>query len=376
MGRDDHRSTLTSPELLEAIVENIPNMIFVKDAETLSFKLFNRAGEQLLGMNRDTLLGKNDYDFFPEADAAFFQAKDRETLASGNLVDIPEEPLETKGGRRWLHTRKVPIRDPDGKPVYLLGISDDITERKERDTALEEAKTQAEAASAELEAFAYSVAHDLRAPLRGIDGFSQALLEDYGDKLDTEGKRYLDNVRSAAQRMALLIDDLLALSRATRTELVREKVDVKPIIDRIVERLRLAEPSREVEVRVTGPLEIEADRRLAAVVFENLVENAWKFTSKRTTALIEIESVSVGDDQAIVVRDNGAGFDMRFKDKLFGAFQRLHAAHEFGGTGIGLATVARIARRHGGRVWAEGEVDRGAAFYVVLGPSRGTNDQR
>jgi PAS domain S-box-containing protein len=352
--------------LLEAIVENIPNMIFVKDADNLAFTLFNRAGEKLLATPRSSMLGKNDYDFFPAAEAEFFQAKDRETLNAKVLVDIPEEPLPTKNGTRWLHTMKVPIVDGEGVPRYLLGISEDITERKAREAALRAAKAAADAASAELEAFAYSVAHDLRTPLRGIDGFSQALLEDYGDKLDETGHRYLGNVRQAAQRMARLIDDLLTLSRVSRSEVARERVDVTLLSRQILERLRTADPNRDVEVVVADGLETNADPRLVGVALDNLLSNAWKFTSRRKTARIEVGAIDADGDEAFFVRDDGAGFDMAYVGKLFGAFQRLHGTNEFEGTGVGLATVLRIVRRHGGRAWGEGAIDKGATFYLIF----------
>ena len=188
-------------------------MIFVKEAAELRFERINRAGEQLLGLTREQLIGKNDFDFFPVDQAKFFQERDRETLDNRVVVDIPEEPIETKSGRRWLHTKKVPVVDDHGVAKFLLGISEDMTERREAALALKAANDAAEAAIQELEAFSYSVAHDLRAPLRAIDGFSQALEEDCGDKLDDEGKDYLRRVRTSAQHMARLIDGLLGLSR-------------------------------------------------------------------------------------------------------------------------------------------------------------------
>ncbi len=352
---------------LDAIIENIPDMVFVKDADRLAFTRFNLAGEQLLGIPRSALIGKTDLDLFPPEEAAFFQAKDRETLAGKKLVEIAEEPIETKHGKRWLHTKKVPILDEDGTPLYLLGISHDITARKLADEQLRAATVQADAASKELEAFSYSVAHDLRAPLRGIDGFSQALLDDYGDRLDEDGRGYLDRVRKLAQRMAELIDDLLALSRVTRADLVVERVDLSALTHTAVSRLQRLEPERSVEVVVAPDLVVEADARLLAIALDNLLGNAWKFTSKVAAPRIELGVEKTETGMRYFVRDNGAGFDNQYAHKLFGVFQRLHTEAEFPGTGIGLATVARIIHRHRGRVWAESELGSGATFYFTLG---------
>jgi PAS domain S-box-containing protein len=351
---------------LDAIIENIPDMVFVKEAENLTFTRFNRAGEELLGLSRDTLMGKSDYDFFPASEAEFFIRKDRETLASKALIDIPEEPIQTSRGIRWLHTKKVPILDGDGRPAYLLGISQDITEHRQARSELVKAKEAAEAANRELEAFSYSVAHDLRSPLRAIDGFSQALLEDYGDKLDDEGQSYLRRVRSSAQHMAELIDDLLTLSRVTRAELRRQQVDLTERAETILTRLRHTEPERDVKFEVEREMRAYGDPGLLAIILENLLGNAWKFTSKRQGAAIALGSTLKEGKKVFFIRDNGAGFDMSYAGRLFGVFQRLHHVTEFDGTGIGLATVFRIIARHGGRVWAEGEVDRGATFYFTL----------
>jgi PAS domain S-box-containing protein len=350
---------------LDAIVENMPAMVFVKESERLSFELFNRAGEQLLGVDRKDLLGKNDYDFFPPDQAAFFQAKDRETLERNLLVDIPEEPIETARGRRWLHTKKVPILDDAGTPRFLLGISLDITDRKNADAALRAAKDATEEANRELEAFSYSVAHDLRAPLRAIDGFSQALLEDYGDALDDEGRRSLAFVRQGAMRMAELIDDLLTLSRVTRAGLDRSKVDLSALVRASFRRLSLADADRRVALEIQDGLEAEGDPRLLAIAVDNLCENAWKFTRGASDARIVFRA---NGSRGYSLEDNGVGFDMRHASKLFGVFQRLHGVGDFEGTGIGLATVQRIVQRHGGRIWAEGEVGRGATFTFTLSP--------
>jgi PAS domain S-box-containing protein len=352
--------------LLDAIIEHIPDMVFVKDAENLAFVRLNRAGEELIGRPRAELIGKTDFDVFPASQAEFFVATDRETLAATHVVDISEEPIQTAGGTRWLHTRKVPLLDASGKPQYLLGISHDITERKQAILELSAAKAAAEEANRELESFSYSVAHDLRTPLRAIDGFSLALVEDYGDELDPEGRRYLSRVRDAAQRMAELIDDLLTLSRVTRSELRRDRVDLSALAYTVLGTLQRIEPDRRVEVVIAPGLVAHADPQLTAIALDNLLGNAWKFTAKRAEARIELGQTVSDGVTAYFVRDNGAGFDMAYRDKLFGVFQRLHPETEFPGTGIGLATVARITKRHRGRIWADGRPGAGATFYFTL----------
>ena len=243
-------------------------------------------------------------------------------------------------------------------------------ERTSRD--LEEANRELESTNRELEAFSYSVSHDLRAPLRSMDGFSQILLEDYADDLDEEGKDYLDRVRAASQRMGHLIDDLLGLSRVARGSLNRERVNLSSLVEEVAEGMREVGSGRKVEFSVQKGLEVWGDPQLLRVALENLIGNAWKFTQREPEGKIEFgldeELSRRGRVPVYYVSDNGAGFDMSYADKLFGAFQRLHAAEEFEGTGIGLATVQRVVRRHGGRVWAEGEVGRGATFYFTLRP--------
>jgi signal transduction histidine kinase len=244
-------------------------------------------------------------------------------------------------------------------------------EAREARSAQEMAETRAalvgelEAKNEELESFSYAVAHDLRAPLRAIDGFGAILLEDYRDRLDDEGRQYLNYVRGAAQQMAQLIDDLLGLSRVTRSEFQRRHADLTALARAVAARLAQSEPDRRAEVVVADGLAATADPGLLAIMFENLLGNAWKFTRKSPAARIEVGSMG-GAPPVFFVRDNGAGFDMAFASKLFGMFQRLHAADEFEGTGIGLATVHRVVRRHGGRIWAEAAVGEGAAFFFTL----------
>jgi signal transduction histidine kinase len=230
---------------------------------------------------------------------------------------------------------------------------------------------QLEAANQELEAFSYSVSHDLRAPLRAIDGFSQALVEDFPNDVPEEAQRYLTRIRAATARMGQLIEDLLNLSRLSRGTLQRSEVDVSELARQVLAELRQREPDRQVEAYVWDGLHVEADPQLLRVVFDNLIGNAWKFTARAEHPRIEVGAMRDGERRVFFVRDNGAGFDMRFADKLFAPFQRLHGAHEFGGTGIGLATVQRVVHRHGGRIWADAHVGKGAAFYFTLQPAEG-----
>lgn len=231
---------------------------------------------------------------------------------------------------------------------------------------LQQRAAQCEGLNKELESFSYSVSHDLRAPLRSIDGFSQILLEDYGDQLDSDGKDALRRVRGAATGMSELIDALLALSRVSRVELRAERVDLSALAATIAVELRQSQPDRQAEFVIARDLVVEGDRTLLRAALGNLLGNGWKYTQPRATARIEFGCLDRENETVYFVRDNGVGFDMTYVAKLFGAFQRFHRQTEFGGTGIGLATVQRIIHRHGGRAWAEGEVDQGATFYFTL----------
>jgi light-regulated signal transduction histidine kinase (bacteriophytochrome) len=232
---------------------------------------------------------------------------------------------------------------------------------------LEQRAVRLELANKELESFSYSVSHDLRAPLRSIDGFSEALVEDYSDRLDPQAKDYLERVRAATQRMGQLIDDMLNLSRVARSEIKAESTDLSRLVDEVVAALRKSDSGRQVEFVIARDISAVGDRRLLRIALENLIGNSWKFTTKTSKAQIEFGVAGENGARAYFVRDNGAGFDMAYSNKLFGAFQRLHTNAEFNGTGIGLATVQRIIHRHHGRVWAEGKVDQGATFYFTLG---------
>jgi light-regulated signal transduction histidine kinase (bacteriophytochrome) len=248
----------------------------------------------------------------------------------------------------------------------VFAAARDITERMQLESRLRQRTVELENSVAELEAFSYSVSHDLRAPLRSIDGFSQILLEDFQDKVDAEGQDCLRRIRTATQNMGQLIDALLHLSRVMRSELSRETVELSVVALTAAAMIQKSEPMRQVSFHIMAGLQAHGDRRLLGIVLQNLLQNAWKFTARSSPAVIEFGAFQKEGQTAFYVRDNGVGFDMAYANKLFTPFQRLHAREQFEGTGIGLATVQRIIKRHGGRVWAEGAVGKGATFYFSL----------
>jgi light-regulated signal transduction histidine kinase (bacteriophytochrome) len=292
--------------------------------------------------------------------------------------------LKTTKGERW-EVVEIPIlhRDgtistvlwnsatlfaPDGQTaIATIAQGQDITKRKLTEEALKQSNVELEATNKELEAFSYSVSHDLRSPLRSMEGFSSALLEDYTDKLDDQGKKYLGYIKESSDLMGRIIDDLLKLSRVTRSDMNYEDADLSEIARKIAADLEKADPNRKVKVKIAPGLTAKGDINLLRLALENLIGNAWKFTSKTASPQIEMGVTSKNGKRAFFVRDNGAGFDMAYADKLFKPFQRLHKTVDFSGTGIGLATVLRIIRRHGGEVWAESQVGKGATFYFTLG---------
>lgn len=319
----------------------------------------------------DELLGRTMMEVYPGIeDTEMFRQLQR-CLETGKSHIMENEFTFPDGSVGWFDLRIQ--RVPEG--VFIL--STEITERKQVERQMrqlneqlerrvKERTAELEAANRELEAFAYSVSHDLRAPLRGIDGFTQALVEDHGDQLDDQARSYTRRVRAAAQRMGRLIDDLLQLSRVTRAGMSRENVDLSDLAHETVGVLRESEPDRQVEFVIDEQLRCHGDGSLMRVALDNLLENAWKFTSREPQARIQVGREHSNGQAAFYVRDNGIGFDMEYAEKLFGEFQRLHSAADFPGTGVGLAIVRRIIRRHGGEVWAEAAVGEGATFYFTL----------
>ncbi len=289
----------------------------------------------------------------------------------GSIIN-EEQSIRGLSGETRAFLFSADIINIGGEPC-MISVSNDISERKRMEEKLKKTLVELELSSAqlkatnkELESFSYSVSHDLRSPLRSIDGFSQALLEDYAPKLDGTAKDYLNRLRNASQKMGELIDGLLKLSRLTRSEMHYETVDLSAIAQEIAARFQETNKHRQVEFIIDDGLTANGDSQMLRVLLENLFSNAWKFTQKTPQARIEFGSTVNGEKKTFFIRDNGAGFDMAFKDKLFGAFQRLHDTADFPGTGIGLATVQRIINRHGGSIRAEGAVSKGAAFYFTL----------
>ncbi|MES2369951.1 MAG: PAS domain S-box protein [Pseudomonadota bacterium] len=285
-----------------------------------------------------------------------------------NTIVNEEIELHTLKGRPFYGAITATLKREANGLAYYDGIIEDVTRRKEIEQQLKSRSIELEAINQELEAFSYSVSHDLRAPLRAIDGFSHILLNDYADKLDETGRDRLGRVRRAAQRMGTLIDDLLKLSRVTRTELKREQVDLSVLANEIAADLCKQTPDRTVQFTIAPNLLAEGDKGLLRIVLDNLLGNAWKFTGSRSETRIGMARATGSGSPTYVISDNGVGFDMTYANKLFGVFQRLHDASEFPGTGIGLATVQRIIHKHGGTIWAESTVGEGTRFYFTLEP--------
>lgn len=358
--------------LLQALMDHMPDHIYFKDTQS-RFIRNSRSQALSLGL-RDPAetIGKTDFDFFPHAAKAY--AEEQEVMRSGKpLVDFEEWVVWPDGKETWVSTTKVPLRNSDGETIGIFGISRDITERKKAEqyirqlnADLEKQAAQLQAANKELEAFSYSVSHDLRAPLRAIDGYTRILVEDYEAKFDEEGKRICGIISAEARRMGQLIDDLLSFSRLGRKQMYTSRIDMRSMVESAFEELIKEEDRERIDLRIGKLPPVKGDSSLIRQVWVNLLSNAIKFSSKKERAVIEVGSKQTPEENIYFVRDNGAGFDMEYANKLFGVFQRLHGESEFEGTGVGLAIVQRIIRRHGGQVWAEGEVDRGATFYFAL----------
>jgi PAS domain S-box-containing protein len=359
----------------ETFINATDDIAFLKD-DQLRYIIVNPANAAYFGRSAEEIVGHTDDELMPAKAAESCRHSDVDALRSGGLVIT----TETQGDRVY-ESRKFPVALTDGR-TGIGGYVRDVSEQRRAEGEIKrlasglerrvaQRTAQLEATNRELESFAYSISHDLRSPLRALDGFSEILLQDYGEALDDAGRDYLRRIKGAANHMAGLMDGLLQLSRLNRDDLDVEDVDLTALATSFVAELHERDPARDVVVDVAPGLVARADPKLIRAALENLLVNAWKFTSRHETALIEFGADRDGGGVTFFVRDDGAGFDMRYAKNLFGAFQRLHTPDQFEGTGIGLATVQRIVHRHGGAVWAEGEIEKGATFWFTLEPPDG-----
>jgi len=335
--------------------------------------------ENILGYKTNEIIGKKYFydSFAPDIKAEMTKAALGVFAEKGVFTNLENANIHKDGHVVILSTSGSPLLDAKGNLMGYRGADTDITQRKqgeeeikrinaELEQRVHERTFQLETINKELESFSYSVSHDLRSPLRSIDGFSNLLLKNYSNLLDDQGKDYFQRVMKASRRMGLLIDDLLKLSRFTRIEMKRGITNLSSIAESIVEEFKSADPERQVNIVIQPGMIANADSDLIQNALQNLFDNAWKYSKNKADAKIEFGAMEKDGDTVYYVRDNGAGFDMKYVDKLFSAFQRLHSDDEFEGTGIGLATVSRIIHRHGGKIWAEGAVNSGATFYFTL----------
>lgn len=350
---------------LDSVLENIPNMIFVKDAKELRFVRFNKAGEKLLGYSQKDLIGKNDYDFFPKEQADFFTGKDHEVINKGEIFEIPEEPIDTKTGKRWLHTRKIVIKDEHNNPLYLLGISEDITESKKAHDIILQKSVELENTNKELEQFVFVASHDLQEPLRTISNFIGLLGKKQLGKTDKEIELYFQFIMLAGQRMQNLIRDLLDLSRAGRSFLF-VPVNCEELLNEVIAEMGASIEESKAKIMFTNLPVIKGDRIKLKQLFQNLISNAIKFRKKDVVPEIHITAEEKNNEYLFAIQDNGIGIEEQYFKKLFIIFQRLHSATEYPGTGIGLATCKKIVTLHNGEIWVESKYGEGSTFYFTI----------
>jgi PAS domain S-box-containing protein len=354
---------------LDSIIENIPDMIFVKDADELRFVRFNKAGEELLGYSRKELIGKNDYDFFPVSEAEAFIQKDRQVLAGGQVVDIPEESIHTRlKGERILHTKKIPISDRFGQPVYLLGISEDITERKRSEDQVRR-NQELERSNIELEQFAYIVSHDLREPLRMISIYLNLLQRDGKNCLGSELVEYLKHALDGSARMDALLRDLLDYSRAGANLDPLKVMDSSASLRAAIQNLRTLIDSTGALIEYAHLPCVTASFSQLTRVFQNLISNSIKYRGAANPK-IQVQAESCQHDWRFSVTDNGIGIAPEFHNKVFQIFQRLPEALSQEGMGIGLSICQRIVDRHAGKMWIETGIEKGCKLCFTIPKDR------
>ncbi|MFQ5643106.1 MAG: ATP-binding protein [Thiogranum sp.] len=377
---ESEREVRRSEERYRTLVANIPGVVYrCRFDSERSMEFVSEAIQTLSGYPCGDFIGNSVRSY-----ASLIHPQDTQSVQDSLHAAVRENRafaleyrvVDAQGRIHWIYEKGRAYRNSRGEVLWLDGALFDISDKRQVEDELRSyqlhleqivAQRTADLQSAikEQEAFAYSVSHDLRAPLRAIDGFSEALLQDCADRLDDQGRGYLQRIRAGSQRMGALIDDLLTLSRIGRKELKRDDVDLSAIARSVVNGMRQGDPQRAVTCAIGDGLRTEGDTSLLTIVLENLLGNAWKYSGRKADAHIEMGSTMLDGEEVFFVRDNGDGFDMKYVDKLFGVFERLHGG-EFEGTGIGLATVKRSIERHGGRIWGEGEPREGACFFFSL----------
>lgn len=370
--KESEEALQRSEEKYRLLLQYAPTGIYEIDFRGPKFTSVNDAACLLSGYSREEFLAMNAMNILDKESQVRFQERIKKMLTGQKVDTEVDYTVVKKDGSRIsviLHTKPIYT---EGKITGALVVGYDITERKQAENALRDARELAEERAKildfmnkELESFNYSIAHDLRAPLRSINGFSGILTEEYADKLDEQGKRYLEKIQKNATSMSELIDDLLRLAKISQTILKVEEVDVTALSERIIETMREADPSREITVKIAKGMTTRADASLLEILLKNLFTNAWKFTTKTDHPVINIGTTKEKGTTVFFVKDNGVGFDQDHANKLFKAFERLHGT-EFAGSGIGLAIAQRIINRHHGSIWAEGKVGKGATFYFSL----------
>ncbi|MEO6869755.1 MAG: PAS domain S-box protein [Ginsengibacter sp.] len=378
-GNKERKKSREYMERLAAIVEFSDDAIISKSLDG-TIKTWNKGGEKMFGYTAAEAIGQNISLIIPP-ECMEEEKNILNKICNNEIVDHLETThLKKNGGRFPVSISVSPLKDHAGNITGISKIVRDITLSKKYEEQLieinknlvaqneekEKRSIQLEEANKELESFTYSVSHDLRAPLRAINGFTQVIVEDYMEQLDEEAKIVLDYILANSKKMGELIDDLLEFSRLGKQQVFMAKVYVQNIVESTIAEQKEDEPNRVVHVTVRKLEDIKGDRKMLKQVFINLISNAFKYTGKKKEAKIEIGSYREGDQCIYYIKDNGAGFDMKYYDKLFGVFQRLHSSNEFEGTGVGLAIVQRVIAKHSGKVWAEGKVNEGACFFISL----------
>jgi PAS domain S-box-containing protein len=365
---------------LAAIVESSDDAIMGKDLNGI-ITSWNKGAEKIFGYTAGEIVGTSVMRLIP-ADRQQEENRVLENIKRGNSVAHFETLRQAKDGRLINVSITVsPIKDVTGEIIGVSKVAHDITDRKtaeekirqlnvELEQRVAERTAELEVANKELEAFSYSISHDLRAPLRAVNGFAGIVLEDFGAQLPEEGRSHLERIRAGALRMGALIDDLLAFSRLSRQAVNRQNVNTVKLVQNVLDELRPQREGRQLEIQIGNLPVCHGDPALLKQIWVNLVSNAIKYTRGREPATVEIGCAPENDENVFFVRDNGAGFDMQYANKLFGVFQRLHREDQFEGTGVGLAIVQRIVHRHGGRIWAKAEVNHGATFYFTIGETK------